>query len=196
MATQTVIQPYYAGSLNHTQVSFWGGPEYPNVKETASQAYGIGDLLQFDTNGTVAIAGVDGGTPTLLATLVAGQAIKAATGTTGASVLFRVILATDLFFVNVHHETLATSVGALTDIGTTRSIAKISGKWKVSKDADAEDADTAQGHVTILGCPLRHPVGGVVNAITDTHALLTVHFNAYSHASDGNPNDRVLVFGG
>lgn len=195
MATQQVIQPYSAGSLIEQSPKFWGGPENPDVKETASQTYGVADLLYFDTNGTIAIATVDGGSPTLLNSEVAGQAVKAATGTTGTSVLFRVILATDLFFINVYHVTLGSSVGALTDIGDEGTIAKASSVWRLSKDAGAVSSSLANGHVKIVGYPLRHPAGGVVNAITDTHALLTVHFNVWSMATDGNPNQKVLTFG-
>src|SRR5881396_2718500 len=115
MATMPIANPFWAGSMIHAQRWSLGGPEYPNVKETASQTYLTDDLVYYDSNGTIAICTVDGGTPTLLNSVVAGQPSKAATGTTGQSVLFWPIRSTDLFIMNVHHETVGSAITALTD---------------------------------------------------------------------------------
>lgn len=196
MATQVIIQPYYAGSTRHVQRWTLGGPEYPYIKETAAQTYGAGDLVYGDANGTIAICTVDGGTPTLLSSQVAGQASKAATGTTGGSVLLFGIMNDERFFMNIHHETPASAVGAQTDLFDQFSICKSGGFWKASKDAAAESASLALGHGTFLGFALRHPVGGVINAITDIYCLALVKFNTWSLASDGDPNKRVLQLSG
>ncbi len=204
MATQAITSPYWVGNMGHMQRWELGGPEFPYVKETASQAYANDDLLYFDTNGTIAICTVDGGTPTLLNVGIAGQASKAATGTTGASVLLFPIRSSDLFIGNVHHETVGSAITALTDLAPatrTRAICKSSTvptgapagtTWRVSKDAAAEGAADATGHVTIVGFPLRSRVGGVLSAIGDTYGLVLFRFNDWSLASDGNPNVRVL----
>lgn len=184
MATQTIMQPYYAGSQINRERWFVGGPEYTHIKETASQSYGIGDLLYADSNGTIAIATVDSGTPTLLSSPVAGIAIKKATGTTGQNVLFPAILCTDLFFMNVHHETPSSAVTAQTDLFDVRSVCKSSGYWKVSKDAAGESATLAVGHVSILGFPLRHPIGQTLVTIGDIGGLVLVKWNVFSHSTD------------
>ncbi len=185
----------------HAQRWELGGPEYPHVKETASQTYAVDDLVYGDSNGTIAICTVDGGTPTLLNSVVAGQASKAATGVTGASVLLYPIRSTDLFIGNVHHETVGSAITALTDQFDVRSICKSSTvptgapagtTWRVSKDATPEGAADANGHVTIVGFPLRTRIGGVLAAIGDTYGLVLFKFNDWSMASDGNPNGRVL----
>lgn len=192
MATQVIMQPYFTGNPKSTQ-QFWGGPEYPHVKETASQSYAIGDLIYYDTNGTIAIATVDGGTPTLLTSVVAGQALKAATGTTGANVYFRQIKTGDLFIVNVHHETPASAVTTLTDLcdirGLCRSSTVPTGQpagttWRLSLDAAGESATLANGDMTIVGFPLKSPIGGVAAAIGDIYGLVLAQFNAWSQSTD------------
>lgn len=196
MATQVIIQPYYAGSIGHLQRWTLGGPEYPLIKETAAQTYGAGDLVYGDANGTIAICTVDGGTPTLLNSQVAGQASKAATGTTGSSVLLFAIRNDERFFMNIHHETPASAVGAQTDLFDQLAVCKSGGFWKASKDAAAESASLSNGHVTVIGFALRHPVGGTIIALTDIYPLAMVKFNTWSIATDGNPNQRVLQLSG
>mgnify|MGYP001614795838 FL=1 len=187
--------------MGHMQRWELGGPEYPHVKETAAQTYAVDDLVYFDSNGTIAICTVDGGTPTLLNVVVAGHPSKAATGVTGGSVVLLPIKSSDLFIGNVHHETVGSAITALTDQGDVRSIcrsatvptgAPAGTTWRVSKDAVPEGAADANGHVTIVGFPLRTRIGGVLAAIGDTYGLVLFKFNDWSMASDGNPNARVL----
>lgn len=181
-----------------------GGPEYPHIKETASQTYKVGDLLYGDSSGTIAIATVDGGTPTLLNGEVAGQAIKDASGTTGQNVLFRRIRSEDLFFFSVHHQTEASAITAQADLFDVLGLCKstlgvggatVAASWRISKDAAGESATLANGDVRVLGIPLRHPIGGALLTIGDTFGLLLAKFNVISAASDGNPFRRVLQLG-
>ncbi len=192
MATQAISNPYWVGNMGHMQRWELGGPEYPHVKETASQAYLADDLLYFDSNGTIAICTVAGSTPDLLTSVVAGQPSKAATGVTGGSVLLYPIKSSDLFIGNVHHQTVGSAITALTDQCDVRSICRSSTvptgapagtTWRISKDASPEGASDANGHVTIVGFPLRTRIGGVLAAIGDTYGLVLFKFNDWSLSS-------------
>src|SRR6266567_3659417 len=127
MATINRIQPYWAGSsLNDAESLFRGGLEYPHWKETASQTYGVGDMLYLDASGTIALCTLTG---TQLTSAIVGQAITAATGTTGASVFLRVIRPDDLFLMNVVHTTVASAVTAQTQLGSRRGMQLLSSNW-------------------------------------------------------------------
>jgi hypothetical protein len=192
MATQQLIQPFYAGSTMNKERTFRGGPEYPHWKETASQTYGIGDLLYVDTNGTVAIATVNGSNQSN--GFIAGQAKSAASGVTGANVHFPIIRSDELFYMNVYHGTAASAVGAQTMLGTIKGVVKISGRWHIDIENTVEGATDALGRVALVEIPKKHPMDGTTNTVTDTYALFIVQFIPYSIASDSVPQARVLQF--
>ena len=189
MATISRIQPYWAGnSLNATEPLFHGGPEALHWKETASQSYGVGDLLYLDTNGTIAICTLTG---TIHNSAIIGQAITAATGTTGASVFLRVIRPDDLFVMNVTHTTVASAVTVQTLLGLRKGLQKLVSCWGADIENAVEGAADALARVKIVDFPLRSPSGETV-AIGDVLGLELVNFVPFSMASDGNPNQFVL----
>lgn len=181
---------YYVGDAVATAV---GTGAMPYIKETASQTYGIGDLVYLDSNGTVAICTK---TSNKLNSAVLGVAARAASGTTGAPTYVMTIRPCDVFIMNVYHSTAASSVSALTQLGTVRGIINVSGtsnRWAVDIENTAEDASTALGYVRIVGFPTG-TYNGVVQTIGDTNGLVLVQFNSWSLATDGNPNLRILQF--
>lgn len=192
MATQSLIQIQYSGSVLHAQRHFKGGPEGEEFIETAGQTYGVGDLLQVDTNGTVALASVNGsgqadGT-------IALQAKTAATGTTGANVHAPIIRADEQFLANIYHATPASAALTQAMIGTLRALIRVNGKWHVDVENAVEGAADALATVVIEGYPKLTP-DGIVNAIGDIYAPVFVRFIPISYASDSVPVRRVLQYG-
>jgi hypothetical protein len=189
MATMTRIQPSFWGSGIHAPSNFVGGPEANWFKETASQTYGIGDLLYLDSNGTVAICT---NSSNKLNSAIAGIATKAATGTTGTAVHMKVIQPTDIYCMNVYHGTAASAITAQTQLGVSYGIILNSSKWAVDiENTTIEDGTTALGKVTVVGFPVYSP-DGVRCAIGDTYGLVLVKFLPFTIATDGSPFTRNL----
>jgi hypothetical protein len=103
--------------------SLTGGAEEPDVKETASQTYGVAAPVYKDSNGTIAVC--SHGTNQISSGLL-GLAIKAATGTTGALAYVKRIRVGDLLVLNKYSGG-SKSVTALTDVGTAVGLDIISG---------------------------------------------------------------------
>lgn len=97
MATITVAQARFLGNKYGLPATTKGGPERPNIKETASQTYNAGDPVAKDSNGTIALATA---TSNIL-NAFAGFAIKDATGTTGAEARYRPVKAGDRYLMNI-----------------------------------------------------------------------------------------------
>jgi hypothetical protein len=169
------------------------------VKETAGQTFGIGDLVYFDSNGTVAICGV---TSFNLNTAILGIAQTAATGVTGASVRVRVISPNDRFLMNIFHTTAASAVTAQTQLGTPVIYALrnnaaalptgTTGKWVVDLTTTPESAGVNLGRVVITGFLLAPDVAPLATtgvyaspAIGDIYAPVIVKFLPVVMASDG-----------
>lgn len=190
MATMTRIQPQYITSNIHADPIMHGGAEENYFKETASQAYGIGDLIYLDASlGTLSICTTS---TNKLNSAIAGQATKAATGTTGAAVHFRVIRPDEVYVMNVFHSTLSSSVSAQAQLGNAYGIILNSSKWAVDiENTTIEDGTTALGKVTVVGFPTYSP-DGVRCTIGDTHGLVLVKFLTFTIATDGSPFTRNL----
>lgn len=185
MATQSLIQPYCAA---YQERKLKGGPEFPHFTEAASQTFGIGDFI-YQTSGTMAICTINGSNQ--MDSAVAGQAKKAASGVTGASLHFYAIRPEDEFFMNVYHATPASAITAKSLLGTIKGIVKISGKWHVDIENAAEGAAAALGRVIITDFPTKN-LDGVKNTIGDTYGLVVCQFIQRSIATDGDPNQKVL----
>ncbi len=190
MATMTRIQPYYAGSNIHESPQFHGGPEETHFKETASQSWGIGDLVYLDASlGTLSICTT---TSTKLNSAIAGQATKAATGTTGAQAHFRVIRPDEIYYMNVYHSTIGSAISAQTQLGNVFGVILISSKWLVDiENTTSEDGTTALAKVQVVNFPTYSP-DGVRTAIGDTYGFVCVKFLTFTIASDGSPFTRNL----
>jgi hypothetical protein len=189
MATMTRMQPYYVGSTIHQSPKFVGGGEGPEFIEVASSTWGVGDLLYLDSNGKLAICTTSS---SKLNSAIAGQATKAATGTTSAAVHFRAIRPDDLFVMNVYHGTAASAVTNQNQVGVTYGIILNSSKWHVDiENTTIEDGTTALGKVQIVGFPTYSP-DSVRCTIGDTYGLVLVKFLPFTIATDGSPFTRNL----
>lgn len=183
MATLNRFQPVWIGNtLNATEPLYRGGTgpkEYPHWKETASQTYGVGDLLFIDTNGTIAICTV---AANLLTSAVAGQALAAATGVTGAQVQLRMIRPDDLFMMNVFHTTPASAVTVQTNLLAVFGLRNdtVSGNgtnlWNVDLVNAVEGTNNRAAHVRVVDFGLKTPDGTTVTLHTDVYAPVIVQF--------------------
>jgi hypothetical protein len=181
----------------------WGGPEAPLFKETASQSYGIGDLIYLDSNGTLAICAV---TSDVMTSAIAGQATKAASGVTGGQVHFRPIIPGDRYEINLFHTTVASAVGTQAMLGTVRGLFWKAGalgvttntgstsKWVIDLNTAVEGSADSNARVRIINFPERNR-GGAANAFGDIYAVAECIFLTYSFASDSVPAQRLLQFG-
>ncbi len=189
--TMQLIQPQLANTaLPGVEPLQQGGPEQPWFKETASQTFGIGDLIYIDTNGTLAICtngnGISNGK--VLNSVVAGQAQKAASGVTGTAVQFHAIRADDVYIMNVFHATAASAVLAATLVGLRKGIrftvtadgaGITTGIWCVDLQNAVESTNNAPAYVKIIGFPQTgvNSAGNVVPVTaTDTYGLVYVQF--------------------
>jgi hypothetical protein len=207
MATCLRYQPKWVGStLNATCPWKRGGPEDPGIVEAASQSYGVDDML-FLSSGKLTICTVNGSNQSDSAIL--GFADEAATGVTDTQRRVHVIRPDDIWAMNVFHATPASAVLTQAMIGTVRGIVKttVSGNgtniWSVDIENSVEGAADALARVKIVGYELRSLVldansvatpGVAVTLGTDLYIRAYVRFLEMSHASDGNPNQRILQF--
>jgi hypothetical protein len=179
MATQALAQPRYIGTRNQdVSRRFAGGPEAPEIKEAASQTYGLGALVYL-VSGLVTIA--------TATTQLAGQALQAATGTTNQSAYLAVIRAGDRFVMNVYHTTQASAITAQAQLGTVYGLVVVAGQFHadIENVATAEDATHSSGRVKVVGFYKEDAIG-------DIYGRVVVEFEEWSLASDGNPNQRIL----
>jgi hypothetical protein len=198
MATLTRHNPVWFGNtLNATCPLLAGGPEYPHFKETASQVFKKGDLIYLDTNGTIALATINGSNQS--DGFLCGVAKKNATGTTGAEIHFHVIRPDDLWVMNVMHGTAALAVTAQTQLGTVRGVRRDTVSsvlaWGVDVENAVEGATDSLARVQIVGFPLKNPfdAGSLTRpAIGDVYGLVIVKFLPFSAASDSVPFQRIL----
>lgn len=171
----------------------YGGPECPLYKETASQTYGIGDLLYLDSNGTIAICTVSSDR---MNGKYCGQATKAATGVTGTNVHMRPIIPGDLYEINLFHTTVASAVGTQAMLGTDRGLYWKAGalgvttntgstsKWVVDLINAAEGSADSSARVRIINFPERNR-GGAANAFADIYAVALCMFLNVSISETG-----------
>jgi hypothetical protein len=200
VAIQPIHQPMYRRNMFGLKAPLFGGPERPLLKETASQTYTAGDLLYIDSNGTVAICTTSSDA---LNVTVLGQATKAATGVTGATVRFRAIIPGDIYLMNAFHTTSASAVAAQATFAnptcrkgiwmkagaystTAAPLTTNTGtgsQWAIDFVTAGEGTTTAQAYGVIIGCPDRAP-DGTLNALTDVHTNLEFMFMNYSFSTD------------
>lgn len=191
MATHSLMQPRYVKSTHKVPRLTVGGPEHPEVKETASQSYKQGALVYKDSNGTIAICTDSSG---VLNSPIGGQAINAATGTTGANVFFFAILPTDIYIMNVYHATAASAVTVLTQEGDVFGVIVANDKWHVDIENAVEGAADANARVRCVGFPRISPVDGSNNTIGDIYGFMFVQFLDKSFATDFDPWARTLQY--
>lgn len=209
--TLNLIQPtFYTTSLPGTQpylkgdVQATGSENY--YKETAGQTFKINDLLQLDTNGTVAICGLSSNS---LNTPILGQAQSPATGVTGNPILVRVIRGDDLFRMSVWHATAASAVTAQTQLGTIFRVrfdsaalpAGTGGNWVVDiQNTTVEDATTALAKVQVVGFYQGRvftndaPSKEVTPVIGDIYGQVVVRFVPFTVQTNGAGLVRNLYF--
>lgn len=189
--TQNIFQPIAQRSLVPSAPPLIvGGLEAQGYVETASQTYGVADLLYLDSNGTVAKCTVDGSAR--LNSKVLGLAEQAAVGTAGTPAKVRVLTPWDVVLMNVYHATLASSVTAQTQLGTVLPIQLVNSIWRVDLTvASPEGNGVKQGYVTVVGFPTTAP-DGTKSTIGDTHGLVWVRFNEWTISADGVAQLRIL----
>lgn len=133
MASITVAQARFLGNFTGRAITLEGGPERPNVKETASQTYAAGAPVYEDSNGTIALATASSN----IVGLLAGFALGAATGVTGAGVVYRPVKPGDRFVMNL--KGTSTTVTALTQKGSKTMFDMSSGLLVANIDASFDD---------------------------------------------------------
>jgi hypothetical protein len=196
----TRAQPKMVSStIPSSQPSQRGGPERPDLKEGASQSWGIGDLIYLNTSsGKFEICTDSSGRHN---SPIAGSAQKAATGVTDSPVYFHAIRPDDIYVMNLYHSTPGSAVSAVTLIGKTFGIIKAGGLWMVDiENTTVEDATNALARVRIdsfeyagLDTNGNWVQQDLVN-FGDRYALARVRFLPFSIATDGSPMTRILQY--
>lgn len=135
MATITKYQPRYLGNADGKPAICRGGPESPDIKETASQSYLTGAPVYYDSNGTIAVNAT--GDPVTAG--IAGFATKKATGTTGTAARYRVLRPGDRYIMNcADSETTAlTNVGLIFPCDVASGILLVDTSTALVPTADA-----------------------------------------------------------
>lgn len=134
MATITVRQARHWASRD-SGFEYAGGPEDPDLKESASQSYAAGAPVYRDTNGTIAVCTA---TSNVIAKIM-GFAMTAATGTTGTSVRVKKIRGGDVLLCNLKGTSTTTTAlnqrGNTThfDLSSGNMVANIDATWDTSK---------------------------------------------------------------
>jgi hypothetical protein len=188
-------------------------------KETASQTFGVGDLVYLDSNGTVAICTT---TSHKLNSPILGIAEQAATGVTGSQVRVRVIHPNDVFVMNGFHTTVASSVSVQTQLqpnvpfgiymDTAAPATGTGGKWTVDLINTSPETGGTLARLQVVGFVLSPDqeivlasgltatagttAGSYVGpAIGDAYPPLLVRFLPFSIQSDGSAHAYVLQGG-
>lgn len=110
MATITLAQARHWGSKDGN-FEYAGGPEDPDLKETASQSYPAGAPVYRDTNGTIAVATASSN----IIAKIMGFAMAAASGVTGTSVRVKKIRGGDTLLVNLKGTATTTTALGMRD---------------------------------------------------------------------------------
>jgi hypothetical protein len=168
------------------------GTVEPSIVETASQTYDAGDLVYIDANGTIAICTrstnrMDGE--------VLGQAMRDATGTTGAAAYVRPIRPGDVYMFNLFHTTAASAVGTAATVGTVYGLFYSDAlRWHIDLvNTTVEDLTVALAKVKVIGVP-DQGFDGAVNAVTDIYAVVYARFVLETIGTDGAPRTRNLQY--
>ena len=168
MATIAIGHAFYLGNQNGQGPICRGGPEEPDLKETASQTYGIGAPLYKDSNGTIAIAAASSN----IITELCGFALKAATGTTGAQVRYRPVIPGEMYVMSL--QGTSTDATALTQVGNKYMLDIDTARCVVNVDATF---DAAKPHVQVLKMyTAANGYSGVADAVGDTNGRVVVVF--------------------
>ena len=202
MATHTLVNPIYWKSTNNSGPLFRGvalslaagGGENPTLKDAASQAYRIGDLVYVNTSGLLAI--VTESTDTVDSPIL-GQAARAATGVTSASAYVLCWRPEDRFLMQVFHATPASAVTNQNQIGDVFPIIKDeSGNdtYHIDLATTAESATVALARVQVVGFPEGEIINGVLSTVGDTYGWAIVKPLEFSIATDGDPLTRTLQY--
>ena len=172
MATISIAQARYLGNRNGHAAILEGGPERPNIKETASQTYAQGAPAYKDSNGTIAVAVASSN----IIGELAGFAQTAATGTTGAEVTYRPVRQGDRYLMNINGTSTTTT--ALTQQGNKYMLDLYTGNLVVV-NPDASFDDT-KPWVRVLD--LYTVVGGFADGdvVGDTNGRVIVEFGGGS----------------
>ena len=195
MAILMKMNPFYVGNSQFPYRRFEGGPGSKDTKyveaTTPLQTWKAGDLIFMDDANNCTICADDG---TILTGPIAGQAVSNAKGVAGEKVFFAVIRPHDRFIGNVYHTTETSAVTAKTQIGDVLPMRHASSRWMVDIQTVAEDTDSADAVVKVLGFPLWHPLLNQSIAIGDQFGLVEFEFLEFSAATDFIPFTRRLQF--
>lgn len=168
MATITIAQALYIGNERGLSPLQHGGPERPDIKETASQTYVSGAPIYKDSNGTIAVAVASSN----IITELCGFAYRAATGTTGAEVRYRAIRPGDRFIMNL--KGTSTTVTALSMVGNKYMLDLHTGNLVVVNVDASFDED--KPYVVVEGLYTGTNYPGSADAVGDTYGRLVVQF--------------------
>jgi hypothetical protein len=169
MATINIVQAKFLGNAEGKPAITRGGPESPDIKETASQSYAAGAPVYYDSNGTIAVATASSN----LVGQLAGFALEPATGTTGAAVRYRVVQPGDRYVVNLAGTSTTTTnlnqVGDLInfDISSGKLVGNLDSAVDTNVAAIVEELYTAA-----------NGYGEATDAAGDTNGRLVVRFIA------------------
>lgn len=158
-----------------------GGPEEPNIKETASQTYAAGAALYRDSNGTIAIATAGSN----IVGQLCGLALKDATGTTGDPVRYRSVRPGDTLVMNLIGTSTTTTALTLADNKTMFDVAT-GGKLVANVDASFDDTKP-WGRIVGFTTPEYgfNEFDGVAEALGDTAGHVIVVIGGGSGLQDG-----------
>ena len=177
MATIAIGHAFYLGNQNGNGPICRGGPEEPDIKETASQTYAVGAPLYKDSNGTIAISAASSN---IIAELC-GFALKAASGTTGGQTRYRAVIPGDTYVMSL--QGTSTDATALTQVGNKYMLDIDTARCGVNVDATF---DAEKPHVQVLKMyTAANGYNGVVDAVGDTNGRVVVTFPDQSGIQGG-----------
>jgi hypothetical protein len=172
MATITPTQAQFLGNVRGGPAILAGGSEHSQIKETASQTYAAGAPVYKDSNGTIAVATASSN----IVGLLYGFAMKAATGTTGASVVVRPVKPGDRYIMNCVGT--STVITALTMLGDKTMFDLYTGNLLVANvDASFDDTKPWGRIVDLYAVTHGHADG---DAVGDTNGRLIVEIGSGS----------------
>ena len=174
MATQIPLQPRLFQKGGREPIPY-GGQEAP-TEVAASQTFDVGDLLQIDSSGQVAIAVGTEAT----ASKLCGIAKELAPTTQGDDVEFTELNSEDVYKMHVYHSTTASSKTNQDQIGDRHGVRLVSSIWRVDIENSVEGAGEAEARVVILEVYKRDGVA----VEGDTHGAVLVRFLPTSMADD------------
>lgn len=168
MATITIGHAIYLGNQNGIGPICRGGPEEPDIKETASQTYDQGSPVFKDSNGTIAISAAASN----IVSELCGFALEKASGKTGEKVRYRPVSPGDMYVMNL--QGTSTDATALTQVGNKYMLDIDTKKCVVNPDAAF---DAAKPHVQVLKMYTEaNGYAGVKDVVGDTNGRVVVLF--------------------